>query len=110
METKPDKAEEEIAAVRSAATADGDSSPVKENQDGEMPLSGHLQEFRSRLIICLAAVAVASGVSYNFVGNHRYYIGSGRQAVFSQSGRSLFFVYSGSRVYGYIGDAADYLL
>ena len=68
METKPDKAEEEIAAVRSAATADGDSSPVKkECQDGEMPLSGHLQEFRSRLIICLAAVAVASGVSYNFV-------------------------------------------
>ena len=40
METKPDKAEEEIAAVRSAATADGDSSPVKkECQDGEMPLS-----------------------------------------------------------------------
>lgn len=68
METKPDKAEEEIAAARSAATADGDSSPVKKAcQDGEMPLSGHLQEFRSRLIICLAAVAVASGVSYNFV-------------------------------------------
>ena len=67
METKPDKAEEEIAAARSAATTDGDNAPVKECQDGEMPLSGHLQEFRSRLIICLAAVAVASGVSYNFV-------------------------------------------
>ena len=32
-----------------------------------MPLSGHLQEFRSRLIICLVVVAAASGVSYNFV-------------------------------------------
>ena len=65
METKPDKAEEEIAVAQSAA--DSDNSPVKENQDGEMPLSGHLQEFRSRLIICLVVVAAASGVSYNFV-------------------------------------------
>lgn len=66
METKPDKAEE-VSAAQSVSEAGGSLSPVHEGSDGEMPLSGHLQEFRSRLIICLAAVAVASGVSYNFV-------------------------------------------
>ena len=37
------------------------------NDEGEMPISGHLQEFRKRLIICLAAVAVASIAAYQFV-------------------------------------------
>ena len=66
METKPDKAEE-VSAAQSVSEAGGSLSPVHEGSDGEMPLSGHLQEFRSRLIICLVVVAAASGVSYNFV-------------------------------------------
>lgn len=36
-------------------------------EEGEMPISGHLQEFRKRLIICLAAVAAASVIAYQFV-------------------------------------------
>lgn len=36
-------------------------------EEGEMPISGHLQEFRKRLIICLAAVAAASIIAYQFV-------------------------------------------
>lgn len=44
-------------------------SEKKENltELAEMPLSGHLREFRFRLIICLAAVAVASCIAYQFV-------------------------------------------
>lgn len=38
-------------------------------EEGEMPISGHLQEFRKRLIICLAAVAAASVIAYQFVDN-----------------------------------------
>ncbi len=36
-------------------------------EEGEMPISGHLQEFRKRLIICLATVAAASVIAYQFV-------------------------------------------
>lgn len=46
-------------------TKDKVRQQAKEN--GEMPISGHLQEFRKRLIICLAAVAIASGIAYQFV-------------------------------------------
>ena len=39
----------------------------KAREEGEMPISGHLQEFRERLIVCLAAVAAASVIAYQFV-------------------------------------------
>lgn len=60
MKTKSDKTEE--SSVERQSLPDAGS-----RRDGDMPLSGHLQEFRSRLIICLVAVAVASGIAYNFV-------------------------------------------
>lgn len=41
--------------------------PLQSNEEGDMPISGHLQEFRKRLIICLAVVAVASIAAYQFV-------------------------------------------
>lgn len=37
------------------------------NDEKEMTVGGHLQEFRWRLIICLIAVAVASAVSYGYI-------------------------------------------
>lgn len=37
------------------------------NDEKDMTLGGHLQEFRFRLIICLVAVAIASGVAYGYI-------------------------------------------
>ena len=44
-----------------------DKALQQASDEGEMPISGHLQEFRKRLIICLAAVAAASVIAYQFV-------------------------------------------
>lgn len=44
-----------------------DKALQQARDEGEMPISGHLQEFRKRLIICLAAVAAASVIAYQFV-------------------------------------------
>lgn len=50
-------------------TPSTDEQEKKEVQlaEGDMPISGHLQEFRMRLIICLVAVAIASMGAYQFV-------------------------------------------
>lgn len=37
------------------------------NDEKDMTVGGHLQEFRWRLIICLIAVAVASAVAYGYI-------------------------------------------
>lgn len=39
----------------------------RENEQGEMPLSGHLDEIRLRLIICIVAIVAASSVAYLYV-------------------------------------------
>lgn len=41
--------------------------PLQPNEEADMPISGHLQEFRKRLIVCLVVVAVASVAAYQFV-------------------------------------------
>ncbi len=72
-------AEEKDAALVPAAASSGGALPEepaksreaaadeRAAQEGEMPLSDHLQEFRKRLIICLIAVAAASAGAYYFV-------------------------------------------
>lgn len=40
---------------------------MSEQDNKEMPLMGHLQEFRIRLIISLVVVAITSSVAYNWV-------------------------------------------
>lgn len=44
-------------------------APVSSDDQANMPLSGHLDEFRFRLIICLVAVVAASGIAYAYVEN-----------------------------------------
>ena len=44
------------------------------NDDGSMTLIAHLTELRSRLIKCLLAVAVGSGVGYYFIDDIMHYL------------------------------------
>lgn len=39
---------------------------VKMQQDSKMPFTSHLSELRKRLIICIIAIAVGFGISYNY--------------------------------------------
>ena len=62
-------------------------------QEGEMPLSGHLQEFRKRLIICLVAVALASGAAYNFVDDIIRFISAPAGKLYFLNPAEVFFTY-----------------
>ena len=41
--------------------------PREKTDEAVLPLTGHLAEFRRRLIYCLAALALASGASYAYI-------------------------------------------
>lgn len=91
METKPDKPEESGVELQDAAVSDREIQHPE--REGEMPLSGHLQEFRSRLIICLAAVAVASGIAYNFVDDIINIISAPAEKLYFLNPAEVFFSY-----------------
>ncbi len=76
MDVKPDKRETAMTV-----------------QDREMPLSGHLQEFRLRLIICLAVIAAASGVSYYFVDDIIAVISAPAGKLYFMNPTEVFFSY-----------------
>ena len=53
-------------------TPSADAAPAQD--DGSMTLIAHLTELRSRLIKCLLAVAVGSGVGYYFIDEIMHYL------------------------------------
>lgn len=55
------------APTEDAATPPAEEPPQQGGQGGEMSLIEHLEEFRRRLIICVVAVAIASGASWFYV-------------------------------------------
>ncbi len=65
------------AAAETSAASPPAPQPPAEGQaedDGNMSLIAHLTELRSRLIKCLLAVAVGSGVGYYFIEDIMHYL------------------------------------
>ena len=54
--------------------AQQDAENAAADDDGSMTLIAHLTELRSRLIKCLLAVAVGSGVGYYFIDDIMHYL------------------------------------
>ena len=50
------------------------AAETEEDDEGSMSLIAHLTELRSRLIKCLLAVAVGSGVGYYFIEDIMHYL------------------------------------
>lgn len=57
-----------------APTDDPEQKAEAADDDGSMTLIAHLAELRSRLIKCLLAVAVGSGVGYYFIDDIMHYL------------------------------------
>lgn len=68
-----------------------DNLPVQ--QKGDMPLSGHLREFRFRLLICLAAVAVASCIAYAYTEDIIHMIAKPAGTLYFLNPAEVFFSY-----------------
>jgi len=80
----------------SEITSDDESDEqtlANENDDNEMSLVDHLQEFRKRLIIALIAVAVGSAISYCYAAELVHYITIPAGKLYYMSPGEAFFAY-----------------
>ena len=81
---------EEKAVVESAAAS---PEPQEETEDGSMSLVAHLTELRSRLIKCLVAVALGSGVGYYFLEDIMHYLTAPAGKLYYMQPSEAFFTY-----------------
>ena len=67
--------------------------PEDEADDGSMSLVAHLTELRSRLIKCLVAVALGSGVGYYFLDDIMHYLTAPAGKLYYMQPSEAFFTY-----------------
>ena len=71
-EKEPAPADQEPLAE--ADPTGGEEPPIAEADDGSMSLIAHLTELRARIIKCLIAITIGSGVGYYFIEDIMHYL------------------------------------
>ena len=67
--------------------------PREKTDEAVLPLTGHLAEFRRRLIYCLAALALASGASYAYIEDIIAFISAPAGKLYFMQPAEVFFSY-----------------
>lgn len=73
--------------------------PREKTDEAVLPLTGHLAEFRRRLIYCLAALALASGASYAYIEDIVAFISAPAGKLYFMQPAEVFFSYLQVAVY-----------
>ena len=73
--------------------------PREKTDEAVLPLTGHLAEFRRRLIYCLAALALASGASYAYIEDIIAFISAPAGKLYFMQPAEVFFSYLQVAVY-----------
>ncbi|MEG6584040.1 twin-arginine translocase subunit TatC [Dendrosporobacter sp. 1207_IL3150] len=74
-------------------THDSDIEQQEQAKTNEMSLIGHLEELRRRLIICIVAIAVCSGVSYFYAQELVHFITAPAGKLYYMNPAEAFFTY-----------------
>ena len=73
--------------------------PREKTNEAVLPLTGHLEEFRRRLIYCLIALALASGASYAYIEDIIAFISAPAGKLYFMQPAEVFFSYLHTAVF-----------
>lgn len=73
--------------------------PREKNDEAVLPLTGHLEEFRRRLIYCLIALTLASGASYAYIEDIIAFISAPAGKLYFMQPAEVFFSYLHTAVF-----------